>query len=540
MRKLLSILLLFILVCTINMRPRVIAFKGNYQNDYIIYNGAQIGTFIDSTWTGRGTRFQQYYIDGSMDKPVLFRFWTNYTWLSSNFNINITNSTFGTLHGGDTVRFQFRSTGYNSNQLYAGLGTQGEGSYIVMDFKTNGAFIAPNLSPDGTSGFDNCNWLEFYGETQNDNINGLFAHYAITAVSQHIWINGATLRGTNGFFPSSPHALSIPDFANDTTKAFKDWMITNCNADSLVGAASGITALLLGEANTTNQVFLRMIIANDTFRHYASYPSGPAGYLNISQCFGCTMSGCVEDQLGMNVVNPSGHAALNFFESGWWLIYNNLFAYRNFGTCIRIFNNSDLINFPNFQGLTIVYNNKDLDSRKYSLVESRSNTGDDVAGVMRHRTGPHVWNNIMYNPGIGTGLNPPSAYKAAMYELYDVDSFWCKNNYLLMCGDSSFTSADGPLISTWSGSGIPARFDTASNFVQQSWVGLQDSVNFYVIRGGFLSGAGVAVPGTITTDFAGNLRTVAGLVDVGPMQNQAINSNTTISIKQGIIFPVNK
>lgn len=434
-------------------------------------------------------------------------FGRTFLWPSASGNIDITNANVGfTLHGGDTVFIVPKTGGYRSFS-FSGIGGINEGSYIVIFFQS-GAFITPSSSNLFANSFDNSNWVEICNVVMQDHIDPAFSSYASTGYSQHIWFNRWNGRGSNGFFPGSPQSFSLPAFNNDSTHCFKDFTFT-LHMDSLDGGNSGSTCVLFGQ-NVTNQVWLNVSFINCYFGHYSS-AGGPAGYINGANFYNLQsvpfMLNDTIDHLGV-VANPNGHAAAVFLDSWLGTISHCRWATDNFGTCVRIFQNADLPLFsPLYTGVNKIYDNLFINSRKYCFVESRSTFSDTSVIHSRRRRCPDVCKNTLYNMGIGTGLTPPSAYKAGLLEYYDnPDSLVYKGNDLMMCRDSTFTATDGPFLSTFSGTGPATYYDTAGNNLSQTWAKgyLADSVLYRPKLNSFIYNSVPSLPSYITTDFYNN------------------------------------
>lgn len=433
---------------------------------------------------------------------------TIYTWPTSNGNINVTNANIGaTLAAGDIVDIPFKAGGYRSFS-FSGIGST---SMLVTDtiriVFQGGAFITPG-GPNFANSMDASYHIKIENWIMNDNIDVAFTSYASTNYSWYITFFNCTFRGMNGFFPSSPQSFSLPAFSGDTTKCFKNWAWINCTWDSLVGANSGNTALWIGGIQT-NQVWLNPLIKNCRMAHYSS-SGGPSCYVNGLNCYNLVMINDTLEQLGMNVINPSGHAASCILQDAWITITGCYFGKDNFGTDIRIFMNADLPNVPGYQGRSRIYNNLIVDKRKYAFVESRSTYGDTITlPYTRRRASPEISNNTMYNMAVGAGLNPPSAYKTAAGEYYDTnDSVAMWNNVLTGLRDTTPTVPDGPLLVTFSGSGGLGFQDTASNILSLAWStsGLADSLSFYPALNGPAYNSGIATKAYITTDYHGIAR----------------------------------
>jgi hypothetical protein len=429
----------------------------------------------------------------------------SFLWPTSNGNINITNATVGfTLHGGDTVYIPPKSGGYRSFS-FSGIGAINEGSYIVILFEI-GTFITPSSSNLFANSMDNSNWVEVVNGIMQDHIDPAMSSYANTGYSQHIWWNNWNGRGSNGFFPGSPQSFTLPAFNNDSTRCFKDWTFT-LHMDSLDGGNSGSTCVLFGDI-INNQVWINPSFINCYFGHYSS-ASGPAGYINAANSYNLQsipfMYNDTIESLGV-VANPNGHAAAVFLRDWLGNISHCRWGKDNFCTCVRIFQNADLAYWSAaYTGTNKVYDNISFDTRKYCFVESRSTFSDTSVIHSRRRPGPHADKNTIYNMGIGTGLSPPSAYKAGLYEIYDTDSIFFHGNDLMMCRDSVFTAADGPFLWTYSGTGPPAFFDSAGNNIGQTWAlgYLADSVSFFPKLNSFIYNAVPlsSFPAWITNDF---------------------------------------
>ncbi len=469
---------------------------------------------------------------------------TNYNWVISSGNINVTNANIGaTLHGGDTVFILPKTGGYRSFS-FSGIGAINEGSYIVI-YWMPGAFITPSASNLFANSIDNSNWVEIVNGVMQDHIDAAFFSYANTGYSQHIWFNKWNGRGSNGFFPGSPQSFTLPAFNNDSTRCFKDWTFT-LHMDSLDGANSGSTCVLFGDI-VNNQVWLNPSFVNCYFGHYSS-ASGPAGYINAANCYNLQsvpfMYNDTIDHLGI-VTNPSGHAAAVFLRDWLGNISHCRWGTDNFGTCVRIFQNADLAYWSSaYAGVNKIYDNLFIDSRKYCFVESRSTFSDTSVIHSRRRRCPDVMKNTLYNMGIGVGLSPPSAYKAGLLEYYDnPDSIVGHGNNCFMCRDSVFTPQYGPLLFTFSGTGPAPYNDTAGNNLGQTWAKgyMGDSILFRPILNSFIYNSVPSLPAYITTDFYNNAvptlaRPSFGLntgIDMGAVQLPLAISCNCISFPYG-------
>lgn len=444
-----------------------------------------------------------------------------YTWDSTNTNINITNSTFGTpLVAGDLVHIPSRAggTGYRSFS-FSGLNSGAAGAYITIQFDA-GSYIQPSSSSLQANTMDNSNGVHIIKMRMDDHVDAAM-RLGGTGYSSWIWWDSCHFQGMPGFGPVANG--SLPAFAGDTTKMFHHWKFTNILFDSVYTGTSGGIALALGgnAAGTivNNACWRDVLIDSCTFWDYSSASPNTSSYIRLLSVINAKINHSRTRWLGV-VFNPTGHAAAILTLASKYEISNNYFGPYNFGNEVRDLGSCDLPGAgPNYTGRSSFYNNIIVDKRKYPVLETRPVDGGTLSTLspyFRSRTMAYVYNCTAMNLAVGTGNGP---YETNMVDCYANDTVFVKNCIIVGVRDTSWATVYGPFM--WSAAnGAITTIDTASNRLVQLWnnSGLKDSISFTPIQGGLLNGYGVSVPSFITTDYYGNQRTTAGLVDIGAVQ----------------------
>jgi hypothetical protein len=440
---------------------------------------------------------------------------TNYNYVySGNNNITINNSTFGTLHGGDTVFITPHTGGWRS-QVYSVLNSGAANSYIVIYWQA-GAYITPSASQLQANFLDSSYGVKICNVTMN-NSSDIF--WRVRGYSRYIWIDSLTMISSGGI--GNQQTGSFSPFAGDTTKCFNHWTFTRCVIDSCYGGnpatANPQIAINLGQLNMTG-FWLNTEISYCLFDHYSS-ATGGSNYISADNAYNFNIHHNTFRNLGM-VSNPQGHTALVKWDIGYGSVHHNTFGPQNFGNDCRT-KNTDLL-VTTYQGLTTIYDNLVFDKRKYPFVEAQEPNSTVVnttlAPYARRRTGPDIYNNTLYNMATGAGVGG-TAYLTCIYDCYLTDSARVKNCIYTMLRDTTWTAAGFNYTISASVSAI-GYYDTASNQRVQLWVnsGLQDSTYYKPLRGGILSNKGVTPPAYITTDYYGNPRILNGFTDIGAVE----------------------
>lgn len=455
---------------------------------------------------------------------------TNYTWNNTNGNINITNATFGTLHGGDTVFIPVKSGGYRSFS-FSGIGTVSEGSYIVIYWQA-GSFVTPNTSsPRNANIMDNSNWVKVQGWVDNDQIDVAWFQYQNTGYSHHIYFQDCVFMGMNGFFGSFDQSGTLPNYTggNDTTNCFYYWTWDNCRFDSLVGGNSGNTALWIG-AIAKNQTWVHAEIKNCYFGHYSS-ASAPACYIAAANVWGLYIHHNQFEQLGKNGPVWVGHAAQIFLRAWYGEIHHNKHFGANLGNCIRNYGGCGHVygmTLPttmgwsvNYDGRSRVYDNIDSGSLKYPYMETDYNTANATTlGYYQPRTGPEVW----FITGKSLFLDATGdAYVPSISDCYENDTVFVKGSLLTGPIDTNWTACGigthglGCNLFINAGNGPITKWDTAYNsFSQYAYTTGIDSITLKPFSGGFVTRRVTSYPSYITTDFYDRPRsaiTAAGAIE---------------------------
>lgn len=448
---------------------------------------------------------------------------TNYTWSSGSTNINITNATFGTLNGGDTVFIPFRSGGYRSFS-FSGLNSGADGSYIYIWWAAT-AYITPSSSALLANTIDNCRGVYVRGFKMDDHVDAAMREGG-TGYNRWIYWDSCHFRGMPGFGPVANGGLSA--FAGDTTKMRHHWRWHKCLFDSVYTGTSGGIALGIGGnaagTITTNGYWRDVVVDSSYFGNYSSASPNTSNFIRIFEAFNIEVYGCTFENLGV-VANPTGHAALIVTIASKWSVHDNFFGPDNFGNEIRDLGPCDLpVAGANYLGRCEFYNNLIFDKRKYPVYETRTVDGGTLSTLspyVRSRTMGYCYNNTAYALSVGVGNGP---YETNMVDCYANDTVFVKNCVVTVCRDTTWGTVFGPFM--WSAAnGTITTKDTASNRLVQLWVnsGLSDSVRYIPKRPGTLWNLGVAVPSFITTDIYGSPRPTLGRnagtgVDIGAAQ----------------------
>jgi hypothetical protein len=484
-------------------------------------------------------RYVEYVINDAATHYT--RYWTNYTWSTSNGNIAITAANYPSIILGDSVKINPKSGGYRSYSL-ANVGTaSNNGDFIVVKWDA-AAYITPSVSPIVANSINNCNGVLTDGMTMNDNIDVAFSSYRGSNYSRRMYFKNCSFRGMNGFFPNSnPSGSSLADYTggSDTTNCYYGWTWDNCRFDSVIGNNKGQTALWFG-AIDKKEAWARATIKNCYFGHYRSptqpESGNPATYFRASNVWGLYIYNNQFEELGMNQPDPVGHAVVGYIFCCYWECYNNFFGTYNFGNCIRNYGGSarlydqSLISQWSFgyTGRSKLYNNISYLSIKYPFYEENTNVGyTTTLGYCVAMYYAEVVNNTIYRAGTGIGRGPYTTSIIAKAAT-GTDTVFVKNNVLIGPTDTVWTACNfgGGLnegcnkfytLST----GTVSRWDTSNNlFIQNAALAGFDSVKFLPIPGGRMYEKGLSFP-YIQKDFSGNSRTQGRATDLGANQYPA-------------------
>lgn len=467
-----------------------------------------------------------------------------YTWSSSNGNIVIDRTNYPTLKGCDTVYIPVKSGGYRSqtyNNLYCGTVAPTQNQLIHVVWK-NGAYITPSTSSLFANTIDSLYGVEIRGCNQNDMIDPFFSNYGMTGYLKYVLFNRDTIRGTNGFFPSSALTFTLPTFTGDSTNCFYKVEWRGCEWDSVIGANSGETALYLGAITSAeNQYWIYPTIDSCSFANYSS-AANPSCYIYMETCFGAVIRNDSFATLAMNVAHPVGHQESIFTQAAQFYIFHNKFGPNNFGNDIRNIGAGVLktmstvpTGLGNTNGRSAVYENITSRKRKYPFLETRTDPSDTptIGTFYKPRTGPEVWNISAFRMAAGAGN---SYYSASVVDCYELDSVFLKNSY--DCGplmDTAWNYCGGlgcnAIITA--PNGTVAVYDTASLRFDSAFAisGLADTVSFYPALNGKLYNQGITVPSYVNRDLYNTSVPATGRpsfglntgVDIGAVQYLSIS-----------------
>ena len=484
---------------------------------------------------GIGCKHYSEYNDyGVFPKPILVRYWTNYTWPSSNGNVLINRTNYPSLLPGDTIFIPAKSGGYRSQayaNIYCGIiaPTQQQLIHVIWQ---SGAYITPSTSSLQANSIDSVYGLEIRGCNQNDHIDPFFWSYSATGYLKYVLFNRDTIRGTNGFFGSFNPTLSLPAFTGDSTNCFYKVEWRGCMWDSVIGANSGETALQIGTVTSAkNQFWIYPTVDSCTFANYSS-SANPASYLHLECCFGMRIFNDSFATLGMNGPVWVGHAAQIYSVACQLFIYNCVFGPGNWGDewrnigCGQIKGwNTVPTGVGNPNGRSAMYMCKIFRKEKYPGIETRTDPTDTgtLSPYYQFRTCPELWNLTGFRFAAGVAN---SYYNTSLVDAYGLDSVFLKNSTLsgpLEDTTWNFCSGQGCNALITNPNGAITVWDTISNRFDSSFAlsGLGDTANFFPSLNGKLYNKGVAVPSYIAKSFNGLILPVGGRngtgIDIGAM-----------------------
>lgn len=537
MRQLTIILLFAPLLTSATVRYDVNKFFGeDFYMHYVIAVRADSLT----------VHYEEYINIGEYIEFKKERFWTNYTWSTSNGNVLINSANYPTLGPNDTVFVGVKTGGYRSYSI-ANVGLASWSADAVVYWQT-GAYISPNTSsPRFANTIDNSHHIQTYGWVFNDQIDVAFYQYASTGYSTHMSFINCSFRGTNGFFPSSfPGTSTLPSYTggSDTTNCFYRWTWNNCSWDSIVGANYGQTALWLGKIDP-KWTFVRAAITNCYFGHYAApnapQTGGPATYIGAWNVWGLYVSHCTFEQLGMDVANHVGHATNCYFQMCYYEVWDCQFINKGFGNAIRAWGNGCLWDVTllstwgssNFDGRCRIWNCIRKDSEKYPFLDTRTSPSDATTlGYCQSRTSPEVW--FITDVRAGTGAANSTGYVSSIVDCYETDSLFLKMSASIGPSDTTWGACTSTTCVKLITLGVvsTAVWDTAGNrWVSSSLLaGLLDSTATLhpLLNAGMLDNQTIAVdaPSWITDDYYGTprtRRTIGAVLPILPATNQRIH-----------------
>lgn len=489
-------------------------YDGVKREYYSVRMMSDVTTNVYDKMNPHGAVFHEEYYeteDGLGYHQTHYRFYTNFTWPSSNGNIVINRTNYPTLIGQDTVYIPPYVTsgyGYRSHteaNLYCGVlaPTVLEMIHIVGEY---GAYINPSTSSiQGNSG-DSLYGVEIRNIKQNDHIDPWWWQYGMTGYLKYVYLKDDTIRGTNGLVGSYNPTLTLPNWSGDSTNAFWNITIDGLYADSVIGGNSGETAAWFGSLEM-NQFWFNLQFINCTFLNYSS-AAGPASYTHIQNCYNYSSIPMFYNDyfgtMGWNI-NPSGHAAVNFLECVNFRAFR-CFFYKNFGDCFRVEGTAQITSMPGFSDTSAIGTSISDSSRKYCFSEIYDVSTDTSLSSYIRSSPARVSNITVFMGGAGIGLTPPSAYKNGLFEYLGDKYVSFHNCTVIGCLDTTFNSTTGPFLYTYSGGGSSGTvFDTSHNLLAQTYAasGLANTTLFQPITGGLLS-TGSAAPSYITQDYYGN------------------------------------
>lgn len=460
---------------------------------------------------------EMYAVDG----VYKYRYWTDYTWPTSNGNVVINRTNYPALTGGDTVNIPMKTGGHRSHvyaHLYCGVQAPTQSQLIHIIWAAN-SYITPSTSSLQANSIDSVYGAEIAGLTQDDHIDPVFWQYGMTGYLKYVLFNHITFRGTNGFFGSYNPTLSLPNFTGDTTNAFyhNEWRA--CVGDSVIGANSGETWLWIGSI-AANQYWIDTEIDSCTGADYSS-ASNPASYTHIQNSYNRSSIPLFYMDTWINlgvVADPSGHAADHFLESVTFTAKRCFFS-KNFGDGFRVLGCGGLKTMPGYADTSYIETVISDSTRKYALGEFYNISSDTttLAPYVKGVQGFKLSNITVHDPGAGTGLTPPSAYKTGLAESVGISWLYIHNCLVSGCRDTTFNSTTGPFLYTLTTGST--TLDSAHNSLTQTFAasGLASKSTFLPTAGGLLS-TGAKPASFVTTDYYGTPYPSSGTYYIGAVQ----------------------
>jgi len=323
-------------------------------------------------------------------------------------------------------------------------------------------------------------------------------------------------------FPTlfAENSSSMSAFGNDTTKMFRHIKILNSTFDSTQNGNFG-DFINVGAINTKD-FWWDLEIANCRFTRLFSN-GGPSHAGTLTNVLGFNIHDNIVDSLGM-LTNPNGHAAVWNIQGGFGVVKNNHHSHI-FGNDFRIIGIYDMPTWG-IVGSDTMYNNIVDHKKKYPGIEPRDNAADitTLSPYVQKRSRADAYSNTFYSMALGTGLTPPSAFVASVYDWDGIDTVFCKNNIIAVLNDSTW-STNYIKVVTYQVGGAPVFIDSSNNILSQFFVGsgLADTVKYIPLRGGRANGQGTPIS-YFNKDIYGNTRQLpwdvgaAGLFDfLGPI-----------------------
>lgn len=483
-------------------------------------------------------------LNGNLPNAIAVRFWTNFNWSNANGNILINHTNFPTLTGGDTVFIPSKSGGYRSFS-FANIGSESQGSYIVIYFQT-GSFITPDTGGNlFANSMDNSNWVHIYGLNMSTHVDPLMFSYQSTGYSHFIFWDSITLRSMPGIFPSGPPSSSLANWGGgtDTVNCFYKWRFHKLIVDSINGTNSGQTALWVGNI-TKNQTWVNLRIDSSFFGDYSSV-ANPSSYIHAENVWGLFMDHDSLWNLGGTFSAKTGHAALIYAQMNYFDIHNCWFGPNNFGDEVRNLGAGDIPSMktlflswdPTYNGRSRFHDNVIERKQKYPVVETRTDPGDTAAlsPWVRMRTCPEVWNISAFRMAMGVGHQ---YYNSSIIDCYENDSLFLKNSFI--CGPTdtlwNVVTSQGTNAIITIPNGPVTVWDTASNRFDSSFAlsGLNDSTKFIPKLNSKYYNQGVSVPSYIGFDYYNNTVPTSGRASFGLNTGVDIGA---VQLQNGIIPP---
>jgi len=456
-------------------------------------------------------------------------FWTTYTYttaFASGNNMLIDGTTpFGVaLQPGDNVNVQ-PATALPGWRCVKILNTHGgvitSPSTLINIRFVSGAFVWRNQGTQiQESQLTNVDGIRIVYLDYQDNSDVAFRLLGSTQPS-NIIIDSSVFRNFPTLFAENSSSMSA--FGGDTTKMFRHIKILNSTFDSTQNGNFG-DFINVGAINTKD-FWYDLEIANCTFTRMFSN-GGPSHAGTLTNVLSFNIHDNIVDSLGM-LSNPNGHAAVWNIQGGFGTVKNNHHSHH-FGNDFRIIGIYDMPNYG-IVGADTMQNNLFDHKRKYPAIEPRDNAADitTLSPYVRKRSIAYAYNNTGYSFALGTGLTPPSAFVASIYDWDGIDSVVCKNNSLAVLNDSTYNTSYFKIV-TYQVGGAPLYIDSSNNTLSQffSTSGLADTVNYYPAPGGRMAGQGVPIQSFITDAF-GNIRVTPW--DIGWRRIQSI-----VVIRRGV------